>query len=586
MILAELPEVLLPYLQSKKRGGRHKGANATGLGARPAWLEPGGVAGTLKQALQPDLPPIGDVRAAIEAIPNGDVGWDDYNRILMAIWSASGGSDAGSRLAHAWATKSSKYRLEDVDSRWQHYATSPPTEIGYGSLWYEAQKANLQWTPPSRKRVENSALSLKVKATNGVPNDVPDQLFETAATHSKQIFFPDLNDKGKPRATCINTRIAIQSLGLSAKFDCFHDKMWLGGQALGDYSGELSDNAVLMLRAAVRQTFGYDPGRDVAYDAAVQECLVNSYDPVQDYLDSLVWDGVARLKTWLSVYMGADRTPLNNAIGALALVAAVRRVRRPGAKFDQIIVLIGPEGQGKSRALEILAGRDNFSDQEILTLDERRQQEQLQGVWLYEIGELAGLHRADAEKVKAFASRAVDRCRPAYGRVRVDKPRRTIFFASTNHKTFLKSQTGNRRFWPVDTRHIDLEALNRDRDQIWAEACRFEATGMAIELPKQFWKDAAVEQEKRMDQDPWIETLADLETKTICKKAFNGYEDEWRVFSRDIMDIALRLPIEKQSDVTAKRLAFAMERAGWHGPKTMRAAGLIAKGYTKPAPAK
>src|SRR5262249_61576793 len=102
------------------------------------------------------------------------------------------------------------------------------------------------------------------------------------------------------------------------------------------------------------------------------------------------------------------------------------------------------EGTGKSSAISILAGEENFSDQTIIGLDDRAQQENMRGVWLYEIADLAGMSKADVDKTKAFASRVSDRARPAYGRHVVDQPRRCVFFATTNNAEYLKSQTANR----------------------------------------------------------------------------------------------------------------------------------------------
>jgi predicted P-loop ATPase len=170
-------------------------------------------------------------------------------------------------------------------------------------------------------------------------------------------------------------------------------------------------------------------------------------------------------------------------------------------------VLEGKQGQGKSEAIEILAGAENFSDQSILGVDDRKQQELTEGVWLYEIGELNGMRRADLEHVKAFASRKSDRARPAYGRYSISQPRRTIFFGSTNQGEYLQDDTGNRRFWPVSVHRIDLDGLRRDRDQLWAEASQLEAGGASHFLPERLWAIAAEEQEKRMQTDSWHELI-------------------------------------------------------------------------------
>jgi hypothetical protein len=274
----------------------------------------------------------------------------------------------------------------------------------------------------------------------------------------------------EPRPTCANARVAVLALGVECGYDKFHDRKLVAGHQIQEWAGEFSDHVCQMLRVIIQRQYSFDPGRENMHDAVDQLCLRNSFDPVCDYLDGLKWDGKARLNDWLVRYLGADDTELNRAIGRLSLVAAVRRARQPGCKFDQIIVLEGVEGTEKSTAIATLAGADNFSDQTILGLDDRTQAERVKGKWLYEIADLAGMRRAEVETVKAFASRTHDRARPAYGRTVVDQPRRCVFFATTNTDDYLKSQTGNRRFWPVKTVAINIDALRRDRDQLWAEA--------------------------------------------------------------------------------------------------------------------
>ena len=176
------------------------------------------------------------------------------------------------------------------------------------------------------------------------------------------------------------------------------------------------DQTVQILRVKIHKAYGFDPGTQNTYDALMQLCLENEFDPVLDYLNALQWDGTSRLDRWLSTYIGADDTELNREFGRLALIAAVRRVRSPGCKFDPILVLEGPMGTNKSKAIEILAGVENFCDQSIFGARDREQQELLAGVWLYEIAELSNIRKTEVEHIKAFASRTHDRARPAYGR--------------------------------------------------------------------------------------------------------------------------------------------------------------------------
>ncbi len=279
-------------------------------------------------------------------------------------------------------------------------------------------------------------------------------------------------------------------------------------------------------------------------------------------------------------YLGATDDAFNRQVSRLSLIAAVRRVLQPGCKFDHIIVLEGPEGRGKSSAIEILAGSENFSDQSILTLDDKGQQEAVQGVWLYEIADLAGHSRAEVERVKAFASRTTDRARPAYGRHRVDRPRSCVFFATTNDRTYLKSQTGNRRFWMVECGAVDLEGLRRDRDQLWVEALAVARSSASLVLDPKFWDVAAERQESRRDHDPWDDKLAYVEASHAT---WDVVADEFRIFSQTLMDSVLGISTERQGDVMAKRLAYVMRRLGWDGPKMITVNKNKWRGYTKGA---
>jgi predicted P-loop ATPase len=263
--------------------------------------------------------------------------------------------------------------------------------------------------------------------------------------------------------------------------------------------------------------------------------------------------------------MGADDTPLNRAIGQKMLVAGVRRVLRPGCKFDFIVVLEGAQGTGKSTALRTLAGEDDFfSDQDIFHLDSKSQQEALRGKWIFEIAELAGLSRAETERTKAFISRTHDRARRAYDRNSIDQPRRCLFVGTTNDTNYLKDASGNRRFWPVKTGIIDMAALATDRDQLWAEAVAVEAAGEQLFLPDELCDQALVEQGERREDDPWLDVLADINGAT--------HGDEQRVATKHVFD-RLELPPARQMRHDLLRLRDCMRRLGWTGPEKMRVNG-------------
>jgi hypothetical protein len=401
--------------------------------------------------------------------------------------------------------------------------------------------------------------------------------------------WPDVTidkDKGeeRPKKTYRNARVAIQALGVICSYDEFHDRMLVGGEEINKWAGELSDAVNIILRQMIVERFDFDSGKENVADAATELCLENRFDPIVDYLDGLDWDGTKRLDAWLTTYLGVADTPLNRAFSKLTLVAAVRRVRKPGTKFDHILVLEGPEGKMKSTAIVVLAGIENFSDQTILTASDKEQQELVRGVWIFEIADLAGMKRSEVEKVKAFASRTHDRARPAYGRRRVDAPRRGILIGTTNEDEYLQSQTGNRRFWPAETGitgPIDIEALRRDRDQLWAEAAEVEATGIELVLPKELWGDATTAQDERRQHDPWDDVLANTSGEIYPIKEGTAQE-EWI----KVTELLIRLDIkpDRASPETYKRLKKVMKRLGWTKGKHYFGTEIQERGYWRPHP--
>jgi predicted P-loop ATPase len=321
--------------------------------------------------------------------------------------------------------------------------------------------------------------------------------------------------------------------------------------------------------------FQFDPGNEMTRDAIVHLCSLNTFDPVRDYLDCLKWDGIPRIDEFLIKFVSAEDTPYVRAVSSITLIAAVRRVRQPGCKFDTIMVWESDQGAGKSTMLKILASPDFFSDQDILALDPKAQMEVMEGVWIFEICELAGMKHTDVNKIKAFASRAVDKARPAYGRVTEQRPRRGILVGTTNDDQYLKDETGNRRFWPIVTGEIDLQGVEIVRDQLWAEAAVREAKGESIVLPKELWAAAAVEQAQRVAPDPWRDTL-----ENVKGWAFNGRE---LIASQYLMSDELRVSNIQNTNYVAKRLAKVMRGLGWNGPDTLTFQnGNKAKGYWRP----
>lgn len=225
--------------------------------------------------------------------------------------------------------------------------------------------------------------------------------------------------------------------------------------------------------------------------------------PIRDPLLGYCWDRQPRLLGMLATYLGADRSAYTEAVSLRMLVAAVARVCQPGCQVDSMVVLEGEQGTGKTTAIRILAGAEHYSNTPVVMGDKDSYQA-LRGVWLYELAEMASLRGRDIERSKAWISQRVDHYRPSFGRVARDFPRQCVFIGTTNESAYLEDATGNRRFWPVRTGAIDLAGLERDREQIWAEAAYYYHEGQAWWLDDPALVSEQAEQAAgRLASDDW-----------------------------------------------------------------------------------
>ncbi len=333
------------------------------------------------------------------------------------------------------------------------------------------------------------------------------------------------------------------------------------------------------LRFYLERKYGIS-SKDKIFDAVNVVAGENKFHPVREYLDACTWDGVPRVDTLLIDYLGAEDNAYTRAVTRKALAAAVARIYRPGCKFDYMLTIRGRQGLGKSAIIGKLGGEwfsDTFS-----TMQGKEAYEQVMGVWIMEVGELAGMRKAEAETIKLYISKQTDRFRPAYGRRLQEFPRQCIFIGTTNETQFLRDTTGNRRFWVVDTPNDpprDMwEALTPETVRlIWAEAVEIYRKGEKLYLPRELEKIAREVQETYEEENPragivaeylerllpdgwedmdyytrrqWLETDAKGTTRrtTVCTleiwvEALGGNPDKLdRYASKEIRDIMAGLP--------------------------------------------
>ncbi len=304
-------------------------------------------------------------------------------------------------------------------------------------------------------------------------------------------------------------------------------------------------------------------GKDITHQAVDLRAQERAFHPIRVYLDGLVWDGAARLDKWLTYYLGAEASVYVARIGRLFLIAMVAQILAPGCKADYMLVLEGPQGARKSAACAVLAG-EWFSDSLPDVLLDKEVAQHIRGKWLIEIAELSATSRAEAEALKAFISRPVERFRPSYGRKEVIEPRQCVFIGTTNKATYLRDETGARRFWPVKVGTIDTDALTHDRNQLFAEAVHH------FRASEHWWPDAEFErehikpeQDDRFEADAWEDPISEF------------LKSRSRVTVSEVAREALALGTAKIGTADQRRIAAVIVRLGWKSVKDWLGRGYV-----------
>jgi hypothetical protein len=231
--------------------------------------------------------------------------------------------------------------------------------------------------------------------------------------HGDNRFRRDNNDRIV--ASQENILVALDLLNIKLSFDSFANRGLIEGEPF-EKQCTIDDPSVVRLWMEIEARYGFRAGKEYFWCLIIDQARQNSFHPVRDYLKSLVWDQVPRIDEWLIKYAGAEDTPYTRAVSAKPLIAAVRRVQRPGTKFDEMLVLEAPQGYNRSSALRILAVNDEwFTDDLPLNADSKVVIERLSGKWIAEASELKGMRKGDVEHLKAMLSRQVDRAQD-YGR--------------------------------------------------------------------------------------------------------------------------------------------------------------------------
>ncbi len=336
--------------------------------------------------------------------------------------------------------------------------------------------------------------------------------------------------KGKPKVSLRNVMLVLlNAVGKKVFVKNMFTGLDLYGMDTpwgGKKGDELHDPDLMAVKLWLTNSYRFEPGIALINEALTLISNSNKFHPVRDYINTLKWDGVPRIDGWLKTYLGAKAAePYLSAISRKTLVAMVARVFEPGKKFDTVLILEGIQGVGKSTVIRKLASDAWFSDGHIEIRDKDAVLS-LRGVWAVELGELSALGKADVNQLKEFMSRTTDRIRVPYGHRTEAFPRQSVFIGTTNSAEYFKDMTGNRRFWPVEVGKCDFEAVERDRDQLFAEAKFNYDLGETPYLDDmEAVAGATAEQEMRTVHDAYAEKLQlffdELSAQEPRERAFN-----------------------------------------------------------------
>lgn len=330
----------------------------------------------------------------------------------------------------------------------------------------------------------------------------------------------EVNQSGDPKNSVRNTELVLR-----------FDEQWRGVLGFCELSyriikrkpppmpnseaGEWCDEDAAALRVWMSHQYGFTPSHGDINDAIIVVSRSNKFHPVRDYLEPLVWDKTERLGDWLTIaFESTDHERYLELVGRKILIGAVARVMRPGCKMDNVMILEGEQGRGKSTVISILFG-EFFSDSP-LPIGDKEAYQLIQGKWCFELGELDSFNKSEVTALKQFFSQQIDRFRPSYGRYAQDFPRQTQFWGSTNQDAYLRDYTGNRRFWPVYCSTVNKEWVTKWRDQLWAEALHMYKQGdnwwisQETEEDEADYKIVTDTQNARLQHDPWEDKLLEF----------------------------------------------------------------------------
>jgi hypothetical protein len=401
-------------------------------------------------------------------------------------------------------------------------------------------------------------------------------------SNATEEFSLQLSDKGHAKETFYNLSMILQhdpEWKSRLRFDSFLNTSMIDGLPVDDI-------AEMRIAESVGKKYGFGGNNPKVLTRAIHAASsTDTYDSLQEWIYSLPeWDGTSRIRNWMVECCGAPETPLTGWISYVTIMQMIARAKTPGCMARLVPVWEGPENKGKTSAIMMLG--DPWSMTFDMSMDSKEAHMAIQGCWVAELSELDTLRKTTETRLKSFISQIKDSYVPKYANYRVDHPRRTVFFGTTNEDNYLPGQTGNTRWLPVRTEWFDLDKLSACREQLFAEA-----TSIFKETPDVEWwqqpsiieADLAAERDDRRMPNVYEDELRDwLNGESIPRK--RKYDYDGRPISDppqikyeyvtwpDIAEYYLQLDSREKwgNKMLQSQISAAIQALGWRRGKTKR----------------
>lgn len=421
---------------------------------------------------------------ALMSIPNDDLRGPDreeWFRIMCAFKMAGGDKEA----ARKWTAQHSSHTDEEFYKAWDSIKLDREDGAPAEYLFTAAQRHGF-----NEHIVQE--FSVEVAEEPGARQPLP----------------PLLRDKNGAIEPTANNALAVLRRPDACKariaYDEFKDTTLIAWEGETQWR-PMRDTDYTRLRSELERIGFKRPGRELVRDAALLVAEENSFDSAIEWGNSLRWDGVPRVEGFLERYAQAESSDYTRAVSRYLWTALAARLLQPGAKCDMVPVLVGGQGTGKSSGVMALAPEPDAYVEVNLEHRDDNLARSLRGKLVGELGELRGLMTREAEAIKAWITRTHEEWIPKYMEFATKFPRRLVFIGTTNSDEFLADETGERRWLPVHVGSVDVEAIERDRDQLWAEAVEiFKREGL-------HWREAMALAVHHHDEfkitDPWTEAV-------------------------------------------------------------------------------